>query len=123
MKTEDCAKDCVGPDCEGCQNYIPKTTEMKAEQHKVIAEAMGLKILNPTGKDEYYDNRGHHVCFVEDWNPETNEEQTLLALKHFKIDTEYDEINKEWLAIKSGDDGIIIVCKRHRDFQTIIIPS
>jgi len=88
---------------------------MKPEQHKVIAKAMGLK----SHIHDLLGCRAEVNKYWVVWNPETNAEQTLMVLEHFKIDTEYDEINKEWLAIK-GADGIIIVCKRHKDFQTAV---
>ena len=70
---------------------------MKPEQHRVIAEAMGLKMLDL--EDGYIRVlEKEHLSVFKIWNPETNAEQTLMVLEHFKINLKFFLDERGWNA-------------------------
>jgi len=42
MKREDCIKDCVGPDCEGCKDFEPVINQLTPELVKELISKLQL---------------------------------------------------------------------------------
>ena len=87
---------------------------MKTEQHKVIAEAMGIG-LDKDGIIGYVkDNRQYKIDLASEpvWNPETNAEQTLIVLE--KVIFKYLQISEGLMRVS------VSMIKNKVDFQTAV---
>jgi hypothetical protein len=107
------------PDQNVLEKYGYESTkryrDIKTEQHKVIAEAMGLKLKHNVISGYYKD-----VETIEyPWNPETIAEQTLMVLKWLiKEASLSDEGLKTWYNFL--DKIKYIFESVSQDFQTAV---